>query len=167
MFLCDARFHIQSVSEQTSNVTFFFQGLRVALGEKEQKLKEVEKEVELWRQKEQALTTVLQEKQAQISFLQTALQEVNSMFGTHPRPLTLNSFSACIFTISKLWKDSGTILIPGNLCEYNFLCLTLWLVRIHPRWLIYLSSGRKVAPACARRSLNSPLPYRNTSLWCR
>ncbi|TNN02138.1 hypothetical protein fugu_009625 [Takifugu bimaculatus] len=49
--------------------------LRVALGEKEQKLKEVEKEVELWRQKDRALTTVLQEKEAQISLLQTALQE--------------------------------------------------------------------------------------------
>ncbi|XP_011603415.2 uncharacterized protein isoform X1 [Takifugu rubripes] len=49
--------------------------LRVALGEKEQKLKEVEKEVELWRQKDRALTTVLQEKEAQISLLQTALRE--------------------------------------------------------------------------------------------
>lgn len=53
-----------------------FQDLRVDLGEKEQKLKEVEKEVELWRQKDRALTTVLQEKEAQISLLQTALQEV-------------------------------------------------------------------------------------------
>lgn len=51
----------------------------MALGEKEQNLKEVEKEVELWRQKERALTTVLQEKDAQIRVLQTALQEVVSM----------------------------------------------------------------------------------------
>lgn len=48
----------------------------MALGENEQKLMEVEKEVELWRQKERAQTTVLQEKDAQIRFLQTALQEV-------------------------------------------------------------------------------------------
>lgn len=54
----------------------FFQDLRVALGEAEQKLKEVEKEVELWRQKERALTTVLQEKDAHISLLQAALQQV-------------------------------------------------------------------------------------------
>lgn len=52
------------------------QDLRVTLGEKEQKLEEVEKEVELWRQKDRALTTVLQEKEAQINSLQTALQEV-------------------------------------------------------------------------------------------
>lgn len=63
----------------------------MALGEAEQRLKEVEKEVELWRQKERALTTVLQEKDAHISLLQAALQQV----GTHvwhsqqaePRPL--------------------------------------------------------------------------------
>ncbi|CAF90101.1 unnamed protein product, partial [Tetraodon nigroviridis] len=49
--------------------------LRAALGEKEQKLKEVEKEVELWRQKDRALETVLREKEAQITFLQAALQK--------------------------------------------------------------------------------------------
>lgn len=52
----------------------------MALEEKEQKLKEVEKEVELWRQKDRALTTVLQEKEAQISLLKTALQEVIKHF---------------------------------------------------------------------------------------
>lgn len=74
-FLHDTQFHIKAVSQQTANV-IFFQDLRVALEEKEQKLQEVEKEVELWRQKDRALTTVLQEKEAQISLLKTALQEV-------------------------------------------------------------------------------------------
>lgn len=72
---CGTRIHIKVASWHTS-ILIFFQDLRVSLGEKEQKLKEVEKEVELWRQKDRALTTVLQEKEAQISLLQTALQEV-------------------------------------------------------------------------------------------
>lgn len=70
VFLCHAMFHLQ-----TSNLPSF-QDLRAALGEKEQKLKEVEKEVELWRQKDRALETVLREKEAQITFLQAALQKV-------------------------------------------------------------------------------------------
>lgn len=78
----------------TPKPDIFYQDLRVALGEKEQKLKEVEKEVELWRRKDRALTTVLQEKEAQISFLQTALQEVKRMFAFEPSirvaPLTTN-----------------------------------------------------------------------------
>ncbi|XP_076593633.1 uncharacterized protein LOC143324789 [Chaetodon auriga] len=49
--------------------------LRVALGEKEQLLKEVEKERELWRQRDQALTTVLQEKEALIHCLKEELEK--------------------------------------------------------------------------------------------
>nr|XP_020500144.1 GRIP1-associated protein 1-like [Labrus bergylta] len=43
--------------------------LRVALGEKEHLLKEVEKEREVWKQKDRALATVLQEKEALIHYL--------------------------------------------------------------------------------------------------
>lgn len=57
----------------------------MALGAKEQNLKEVKKEVELWRQKERALTTVLQEKEAQIRVLQAALQEVVKHVTTSPK----------------------------------------------------------------------------------
>lgn len=45
------------------------QDLRVTLGEKESLMKEVEKEREVWRQRDQALTTVLQEKEALICCL--------------------------------------------------------------------------------------------------
>uniref|UniRef100_A0A3Q3X1K2 Short myomegalin-like EB1 binding protein N-terminal domain-containing protein n=1 Tax=Mola mola TaxID=94237 RepID=A0A3Q3X1K2_MOLML len=48
--------------------------LRVALGEKERLLKEVEKERELWRQRDRALATVLQEKEALTRYLKEELQ---------------------------------------------------------------------------------------------
>ncbi|XP_044064213.1 uncharacterized protein si:ch73-95l15.5 [Siniperca chuatsi] len=48
--------------------------LRVALGEKERLLNEVEKERELWRQRDRALTTVLQEKEALIHYLKEELE---------------------------------------------------------------------------------------------
>ncbi|CAI5661669.1 unnamed protein product [Oreochromis niloticus] len=49
--------------------------LRVALGEKEQLLKEVEKERELWRQRDGALTAVLQEKEALIRTFKEQLEK--------------------------------------------------------------------------------------------
>lgn len=51
-----------------------FQDLRVTLGEKESLLKEVEKEREVWRQRDQALATVLQEKEALIRCLKEELE---------------------------------------------------------------------------------------------
>ncbi|XP_073341636.1 uncharacterized protein [Pagrus major] len=48
--------------------------LRVSLGEKERLLKEVEKEREVWRHRDRALTTVLQEKEALIHFLKAELE---------------------------------------------------------------------------------------------
>ncbi|XP_026173009.1 uncharacterized protein LOC113136409 [Mastacembelus armatus] len=48
--------------------------LRVALGEKEQLLKMVEKEREVWRQREQALATVLKEKEGVIICLKEQLE---------------------------------------------------------------------------------------------
>lgn len=50
------------------------QDLRVALGEKERLLKEAEKEKEMWRQRDQALTTVLQEKEVLIHYLKEELE---------------------------------------------------------------------------------------------
>ncbi|XP_035528216.1 uncharacterized protein si:ch73-95l15.5 isoform X2 [Morone saxatilis] len=55
--------------------------LRVALGEKERLLKEVEKEREVWRQRDQALTTVLQEKEALIHRLKENLAVSDSVIG--------------------------------------------------------------------------------------
>uniref|UniRef100_A0A3Q2VK66 Si:ch73-95l15.5 n=1 Tax=Haplochromis burtoni TaxID=8153 RepID=A0A3Q2VK66_HAPBU len=51
--------------------------LRVALGEKEQLLKEVEKERELWRQRDGALTAVLQEKEALICTFKEQLEALS------------------------------------------------------------------------------------------
>ncbi|XP_039974392.1 uncharacterized protein si:ch73-95l15.5 isoform X2 [Xiphias gladius] len=48
--------------------------LRVALGEKERLLKEVEKEREVWRQRDRALAAVLQEKEALIRCLKEELE---------------------------------------------------------------------------------------------
>ncbi|XP_056235677.1 uncharacterized protein si:ch73-95l15.5 isoform X1 [Seriola aureovittata] len=48
--------------------------LRVALGEKEQLLKEGEKEREMWRQRDRALAAVLQEKEAMIHCLKEGLE---------------------------------------------------------------------------------------------
>lgn len=48
--------------------------LRVSLGEKDRLLKEVEKEREVWRHRDRALTTVLQEKEALIHFLKAELE---------------------------------------------------------------------------------------------
>ncbi|XP_054477818.1 uncharacterized protein si:ch73-95l15.5 [Anoplopoma fimbria] len=50
--------------------------LRVALGEKERLLKEVEKEREVWRQRDCALTTVLQEKEVLIQELASCQEDV-------------------------------------------------------------------------------------------
>ncbi|KAI3361322.1 hypothetical protein L3Q82_013497 [Scortum barcoo] len=52
--------------------------LRVALGEREQLLKEAEKEREVWRQTDRALATVLQEKEALIRSLKQELENVVS-----------------------------------------------------------------------------------------
>ncbi|XP_070767888.1 putative leucine-rich repeat-containing protein DDB_G0290503 [Enoplosus armatus] len=49
--------------------------MRVALGEKERLLKEMEKEREMWRQRDRALTTVLQEKEALIHYLKEERQK--------------------------------------------------------------------------------------------
>ncbi|CAJ1062834.1 uncharacterized protein si:ch73-95l15.5 [Xyrichtys novacula] len=49
--------------------------LRVTLGEKENLLKEVEKERKVWKQKDQALCTVLQEKEALIQRLKEELEK--------------------------------------------------------------------------------------------
>ncbi|XP_034554072.1 uncharacterized protein si:ch73-95l15.5 [Notolabrus celidotus] len=49
--------------------------LRVALGEKEHLLEEVEKEREVWKQKDRALSTVLQEKEALIQCLKEELKK--------------------------------------------------------------------------------------------
>uniref|UniRef100_A0A8D3BC74 Short myomegalin-like EB1 binding protein N-terminal domain-containing protein n=1 Tax=Scophthalmus maximus TaxID=52904 RepID=A0A8D3BC74_SCOMX len=48
--------------------------LRLSLGEKERLLKEVEKEREVWRQRDQALAAVQQEKEALIHFLEEQLE---------------------------------------------------------------------------------------------
>ncbi|KAK2844961.1 hypothetical protein Q5P01_011620 [Channa striata] len=48
--------------------------LRVALGDKERLLKEAEKEKEVWRQRDRALTAVLQEKEALIHCLKQQLE---------------------------------------------------------------------------------------------
>ncbi|XP_059194864.1 putative leucine-rich repeat-containing protein DDB_G0290503 [Centropristis striata] len=50
--------------------------LRVALGEKDRLLKEVEKEREVWRQRDRALATVLQEKEALIQELESCQKDV-------------------------------------------------------------------------------------------
>ncbi|KAG7216554.1 hypothetical protein INR49_002041, partial [Caranx melampygus] len=55
--------------------------LRVALGEKEQQLKEVEKEREVWRQRDQALTAVLQEKEVLIRCLKAEQAHSDSVTG--------------------------------------------------------------------------------------
>lgn len=46
----------------------------MALGEKERLLKEVEKEREVWRQRDRALDTVLQEKETLIHCLKEELE---------------------------------------------------------------------------------------------
>ncbi|XP_070691328.1 myosin-9 [Pempheris klunzingeri] len=56
-------------------------GLRVALVEKERLLTEVEKEREVWRQRDQALGTVLQEKEALIHDLKDAQALSDSVIG--------------------------------------------------------------------------------------
>ncbi|XP_041798732.1 uncharacterized protein si:ch73-95l15.5 isoform X2 [Chelmon rostratus] len=61
--------------------------LRVALGEKEQLLKEVEKERELWRQRDRALATVLQEKEALIHCLREDLKKGLAGGGAQPAAL--------------------------------------------------------------------------------
>ncbi|CAI5661668.1 unnamed protein product [Oreochromis niloticus] len=67
--------------------------LRVALGEKEQLLKEVEKERELWRQRDGALTAVLQEKEALIRTFKEQLEKgVESHQESHSR--TVSSLTA-------------------------------------------------------------------------
>ncbi|XP_049902858.1 uncharacterized protein si:ch73-95l15.5 [Epinephelus moara] len=53
--------------------------LRVALGEKERLLQEVEKEREVWRQRDRALTTVLQEKDALIQELESCQKDVQGL----------------------------------------------------------------------------------------
>ncbi|XP_068592001.1 protein Daple isoform X2 [Cebidichthys violaceus] len=55
--------------------------LRVALEEKERRLKEVEKERELWRQRDCALATVLQEKEALIQELASCQKDVQGFVG--------------------------------------------------------------------------------------
>ncbi|XP_029307615.1 uncharacterized protein LOC115021354 [Cottoperca gobio] len=53
--------------------------LRVALGEKERLLKEVGKEREVWRQRDRALASVLQEKEALIQELQSGHKAVQAL----------------------------------------------------------------------------------------
>ncbi|KAK9514216.1 hypothetical protein VZT92_027697 [Zoarces viviparus] len=55
--------------------------LRVALEEKERRLKEVEKEREVWRQRDCALATVLQEKEALIQELASCQKDVQGFVG--------------------------------------------------------------------------------------
>lgn len=60
----------------------------MALGEKEQLLKEVEKERELWRQRDGALTAVLQEKEALIRTFKEQLEKGMEVIHLQPnRPL--------------------------------------------------------------------------------
>lgn len=67
---------------------FLTQDLRVALGEKEQLLKEVEKERELWRQRDGALTAVLQEKEALIRTFKEQLEKGMEVIHLQPnKPL--------------------------------------------------------------------------------
>ncbi|XP_074539813.1 uncharacterized protein LOC141800875 [Halichoeres trimaculatus] len=56
--------------------------LRVALGEKEHLLKEVEKERTVWKQKDRALGTVLQEKEALIQGLKEELEKKDTQGST-------------------------------------------------------------------------------------
>lgn len=60
----------------------------MALGEKEQLLKEVEKERELWRQRDGALTAVLQEKEALIRTFKEQLEKGMEVIRLQPnKPL--------------------------------------------------------------------------------
>lgn len=70
-----ARSALQSCCMYLKLSLFLTQDLRVALGEKEQLLKEVEKERELWRQRDGALTAVLQEKEALIRTFKEQLEK--------------------------------------------------------------------------------------------
>lgn len=73
---------------------FLTQDLRVALGEKEQLLKEVEKERELWRQRDGALTAVLQEKEALIRTFKEQLEKGMEVIHLQPnKPLEASPFT--------------------------------------------------------------------------
>ncbi|CAI5661667.1 unnamed protein product [Oreochromis niloticus] len=80
-FLFDTRLEMQDKLGEYKTILssplmlFILQDLRVALGEKEQLLKEVEKERELWRQRDGALTAVLQEKEALIRTFKEQLEK--------------------------------------------------------------------------------------------
>ncbi|XP_034067270.1 uncharacterized protein si:ch73-95l15.5 isoform X2 [Gymnodraco acuticeps] len=65
--------------------------LRVALGEKERLLMEVEKEREVWRQRDRALATVLQEKDALIQELESCRKDTQNQQQSHSQ--TVSSLS--------------------------------------------------------------------------
>ncbi|XP_008279315.1 golgin IMH1 isoform X2 [Stegastes partitus] len=76
--------------------------LRVALGEKELLLKEVEKEREVWRQRDGALAAVLQEKEALIHSFREQLEAPSSSDG--------GQRSAELAALLEDWEGNGAIL---------------------------------------------------------
>lgn len=101
----------------------------------------------------------LKRKQIHLTLMnnQTSTHEMrqNSISGLFMTALISHLQVRSVFLFFQCWLYLYTVFIP------------LWLFRIPLSWLICLSSERKVVPACARKSLNSPLPCKNTSLWCR
>lgn len=66
--------HPVKVSFRQTCVLYLLQDLRVSLGEKERLLIEVERDREVWRQRDTALALVLQEKEALICCLKKGLE---------------------------------------------------------------------------------------------
>lgn len=81
--------------------------LRVALGEKERLLKEVEKEREVWRQRDGALAAVLKEKEALIHSLKEQLEICQK---EAPSDSVSGQRSAELAALLKDWEGNGAIL---------------------------------------------------------
>lgn len=82
-------------------IVCLLQDLRVALGEKEGLLKEVEKEKEVWRQRDRALAAVLQEKDSLIHCLKEELEKRQQVMYKQKGVLSLCEH--CAFTVQPLW----------------------------------------------------------------
>lgn len=94
---------------------FLTQDLRVALGEKEQLLKEVEKERELWRQRDGALTAVLQEKEALIRTFKEQLEKGMEVIHLQPnKPLWSFSFYCPVAVKHEIYKCFYTALTEAG-----------------------------------------------------
>lgn len=78
----------------------FLQDLRLAVGERERLQREVEKEREVWRQRDRALSAVMQEKEALLQHLREELESCRKdvqVTHTHTRTHTSckKKFSSC------------------------------------------------------------------------